>query len=110
MAQITLLPETIKEIKSYFDNYNDFEDLDPYDGSDWEQLEDIEFKQGNIDIMVDGNIYARFIKGMRSHDYDVPDDPDEFVNDGYEITGVAAFDEDGEEVEITNANELLKAA
>lgn len=108
MRKITLTKETVRDIKDYFNGFDDFT-LDPYEGSDWESIDNVEFQQGDDVIFVCGKVYGRFEKGMRSFDRDVPDDPDEFINDGYEITDVSAYDEDGDNIEITNASELLAA-
>lgn len=111
MAQITLSPETIEEIKSYFDSYNDFEDFDHFETTeDWKQIEGAEFMQDGNTIYVDGNVHAHYDECINSRYGGYVDDCSEWVNDQYEIDDVAAYDEDGEEVQITNSNELLKAA
>lgn len=100
---ITLSPETIKAINSYAENYTPDEMQDYYD------LQDVEFKQGDNDILVSFHIDGHWNRWTERHD-EVPPPNEEYFSEwayeGHDITDIEAYDEDGEEVAITNINEL----
>ena len=105
---ITINTDTLQKIKSYFQEFDKFDDCDIYD-DDYQavEVEDAEFLQDDYYIVVTGNVTALLEEGCPSYDRDVPDDPAYFYNGGFEITSVDAYDNDGEYIDIDNIDDVL---
>lgn len=111
MRQITITADTIKKIKDYFECYDEFDELDPFDSEEnWVSVEGAEFKQGDDTIFVDGNVHAHYDKCINDTYGGYEDNCSEWVNDQHEIYSLDAYDKEGDEVDITNASDVLKSA
>lgn len=100
---ITLSKETIKAINSYAENYT------PYKMQDYYDLDYVEFKQGDNDIIVSFHIYGHWNCWTEKHG-ELPPPNEEYFAEwayvGHDITEITAYNEEGEEIEITNADKL----
>lgn len=103
MDSITLSKATIKAVNSYAEDYYPDEEKDAY------SLEGVEFKQDGCDIIVDMDIYGHWNNWTEKHD-ELPPPNEEYFSEwayvGHDITNIVAYDQEGEEVTITNENEI----
>lgn len=102
MRQITLSQETINEIKDFIDGYELEDELET-------TVHDVCFSQKDADIYVDFNFYGHIEEDVLVHtevSYPNVEDLSQLVTDNGEVAHVEAYDDNGEELEITNEDVL----
>lgn len=102
MRQITLSQETIDDIKDFMDGYKLEDELVT-------TIHDVCFSQKEADIFVDFNFYGHIEEDVLVHtevSYPNVEDLSRIVTDNAEVVHVEAYDDDGEEVSITNEDVL----
>lgn len=100
---ITLSKATIKAIRDYAESYQPEDDVGFY------RLENVVFQQDGCDIIVDIEIYGHWNCWSETHTEVPPPNVENFsewVYEGHDITNIVAYDKEGEEMTITNENEL----
>lgn len=101
MKTLTLAKETLQAIRDRLDTCERDAEAEEVNGA--------EFRQDGCDIYVDGMVYARWVNDMEVHGEVPPPNTEDFSHyepDGWSVDNVVAYDADGEEVEITNADEI----
>lgn len=105
MTDITLDRNTLMAIRKYIDNY----EPGYYGHPDSGHVEDAVFEQDGCSVYVDFDYYGRTERWSERHD-EVPSPNTEtfaeYVHNGAEITRVVAYDTDGEEITVTNFDDI----
>lgn len=102
MRQITLSQETINEIKDFIDGYELEDVLET-------TIYGVCFSQKDADIYVDFNFYGHIEEDVLVHtevSYPNVEDLSQLVTDYGEVAHVEAYDDNDEELEITNEDVL----
>lgn len=105
MRQITLTSDTIKKIQNYLNDTSNF-DLDPYEGSDTAHVEDMEFDQGDDAIFLNADVHAHYDECINDRYGGYVDDCSEWVVDSIDVNDICSYDEDGNRIEVTNADKI----
>lgn len=100
MKEFKISNRTIEEIEKYLNNV----DLNGSNGL--VQLDNIEFEQGNNIIYVDAAVEGHYKEDVNERYGGYEDDCSEWVIDEIRIGDVVAYDEDGNEMKVVNANEI----